>query len=137
MKPALFCAALIMAPVLALPDAPALAQQAQIGAQTWGQPGYGAYARPSPLSEARHNAHARLGAAGDGYTYGDGPVPAYRGHRHDGRHFGRGGWRADGPRVGYRDEWGYNDDRPPRFRTGRRATDWPRDSGPDDYPYDR
>lgn len=103
------------------------------GGRSWGQPYYGAYSRPSPLSEAEPKAHARLGAAGDGDTYGAGPViprgyghggyGAYRGYGYDRSAYGYGHarrYRYDRPsQPGYRDEWGYNDDRPPsRWRSG-------------------
>ena len=110
---------------------PSLAQS--YDGRTWGQPYYGAYARPSPLSEAEPEVHARLGAAGGGYTWGSGPVVyqpygyggGYRGYGH-GRTYGYGYGhghsygRYDRPsQPGYRDEWGYNDDRPPsRWRSG-------------------
>lgn len=99
--------------------------QAQSHGRTWGQPWYGAYAQPSPLSETRPETHARIGAAGGGHSYGEGPV-VYRAYGHD--RGGRYGWSRHGHRYGrydrpsqpgYRDEWGYNDDRPPsRRRSG-------------------
>ena len=104
------------------------------GGRTWGQPYYGAYSQPSPLSEAEPETHARLGAAGGGYTYGSGPViprgyghggyGAYRGYGYSRSAYGHArGHRYDRPsQPGYRDEWGYNDDRPPsRWRSGSRS----------------
>ena len=147
--------AALSAAVLALAAA-APSQAQSFGGRTWGQPYYGAYARPSPLSEAEHETHARLGAAGGGYTYGSGPVvyrpygygAGYRGHGHGhaygyGYGHGYGYGRYNRPsRPGYRDEWGYNDDRPPsRWRPGsiRSSRDYAyRSCGcPDVYLYDR
>lgn len=115
--------------VLAALTTPAQAQS--YGGRTWGQPYYGAYSHPSPLSEAEPETHARLGAAGGGYTWGSGPILP-RGYGHGGYGGNRGysydrsgyghahGHRYDRPsQPGYRDEWGYNDDRPPsRWRSG-------------------
>lgn len=127
-------------------------QAQSYGGRTWGQPYYGAYARPSPLSEAEPETHARLGAAGGGYTYGGGPVVyqtygyggGYRGYGHGrayGYGYGHGYGRYDRPsRPGYRDEWGYNDDRPPsRRRSGSGSSrDYYRSCGCSDvYLYDR
>lgn len=127
MKPVLSAAAVLAFAAMATPS-----HAQSYGGRTWGQPYYGAYARPSPLSEAEPETHARLGAAGGGYTYGSGPVVyrpygygGYRGYGH-GRAYGYGYGRGDSyrrhdppPRPGYRDEWGYNDDRPPsRWRSG-------------------
>lgn len=118
MKLALSAAATLALAALATP-----AHAQSYGGQTWGQPYYGAYARASPLSEGEPETHARLGAAGGGYTYGSGPVVyqpygyggGYRAYGH-----GHGYGRYDRPsQPGYRDEWGYNDDRPPsRWRSG-------------------
>lgn len=122
---------MIAAAVLALAALTTPAQAQSYGGRTWGQPYYGAYSHPSPLSEAEPETHARLGAAGGGYTWGSGPVyqtygyGGYSSYGH-GRAYGRGyghgyGYgRYDSPaQPGYRDEWGYNDDRPPsRWRSG-------------------
>lgn len=149
MKLVLSAAALLALAALATP-----AHTQSHGGRTWGQPYYGAYAQSSPLSEAEPETHARLGAAGDGYTYGSGPVIP-RGYGHGGygawRGYGRAGYgyghaqgrRYDRPsQPGYRDEWGYNDDRPPsRWRSG--STRSSRDYGyrscncSDVYLYDR
>lgn len=124
---------LAAAAVLALTAVAAPSHAQSYGGRTWGQPSYGAYAQPSPLSEAEPGTHARLGAAGDGYTYGSGPViPRGYGQGGYGDYSGSGysrsaysygharGHRYDRPsQPGYRDEWGYNDDRPPsRWRSG-------------------
>ena len=108
-------------------------------AQTWGQPVYlNAYGHPvggTPLSEVETRSYVRTGRWADGYS--DRPrvyIPApgygrpYAAYAH-GYGYGRGhnaGWYDHGQvrhgyghdhdrpaRAGYRDEWGYNDDRPP------------------------
>lgn len=108
-------------------------------AQTWGQPVYlNPYGRPvggTPLSEVETRSYVATGRWADGYS--DRPqvyVPA-PGHgadyRHDrsydrygygrGRGYGSGNRRGYGSQdrrgarsqAGYRDEWGYQDDRPP------------------------
>lgn len=129
-----------------LAAAAALATLALAGtasAQTYGQPVYlNAYGRPvggTPLSEVETRSYVETGRRADGYS--DRPrayVPApgygrpyasygssYRqagygsygyggGHRYGHRHDSR---RYDPPsRPGYRDEWGYQDDRPPVWR---------------------
>ena len=137
-------------------------------AQTYGQPVYlNAYGRPvggTPLSEVETRAYVGTGRWADGYS--DRPtvyVPApgygqpysYRGYGHDygrygyGREYGRYGYssgygqrRYDPPsRSGYRDEWGYNDDRPPSAQRGsydRRTRRYDGDCGCGDvYFYDR
>lgn len=85
-----------------------------------------------------------------GYGYSDGRA----GRAYDSRHgYGYGGYGYGGdyryggrydapPRPGYRDEWGYNDDRPPSSWRGRSSRDYghrhDRDCGcPDVYFYDR
>ena len=153
MKLALSAAVLALVTPMLLGATPSDAQS--YDGRTWGQPYYGAYARPSPLSEAEPETHARLGAAGGGYTWGSGPLVdqthGYGGHRGygHGRSYGHGygqGYRYgryDRPsQPGYRDEWGYNDDRPPsRWRPG--STRSSRDYAyracncPDVYLYDR
>ncbi|MBX3476785.1 MAG: hypothetical protein KF910_04210 [Brevundimonas sp.] len=127
--------------VLAAPDA----VQAQFhGGRAWGQPAYGADIQPSPLSEARARAHARLGAAGDGYAHGEGPlIHRPHGYDHGNRHrWGRGSGYGGRYAAGYRDEWGYADDRPPsRWRSWPRGDapryGWSGRDGPDVYLYDR
>lgn len=131
-------------------------------AQTYGQPVYlNASGRPvggTPLSEVETRSYVGTGYWADGYS--DRPqvyVPApgydraYGSHGYDrgydnGRH-GRGydrypRGRYDAPsRSGYRDEWGYNDDRPPSSRQGSdegRSRHYERDCGCSDvYLYDR
>ncbi len=113
-------------------------------AQTYGQPVYlNAYGRPvggTPLSEVETRSYVETGRWADGYSdrpqvyvpapgYGQGYASHGYGRRYDdGRHgygYGRShgyghdrGYRRSDPpsRPGYRDEWGYNDDRPPSAR---------------------
>lgn len=95
-------------------------------AQTYGQPVYlDGYGRPvggTPLSEVEARSYVQTGRRADGYSdrsrvyvpgsgYGSGRDHRRygQGHSHD-----RSGHRYDPPlRAGYRDGWGYNDDRPP------------------------
>lgn len=145
-----------------------LALSSAASAQTYGQPVYlNSYGRPvggSPLSEVETRSYVETGRWADGYS--DRPtvyVPApgygqpygYRGYGYgDYRHgygrygyssgygYGYGNRRYDPPsRSGYRDEWGYNDDRPPSARRGsydRRTRSHDRDCGcADVYFYDR
>lgn len=114
-------------------------------AQTYGQPIYlNAYGRPvggTPLSEVETRSYVGTGRWADGYS--DRPqvyVPApgygrpyvsygsdYRSYGYDdGYRYGRGGgyrygYRDYDPpsRRGYRDWWGYDDDRPPSAWRGR------------------
>ncbi len=131
-------------------------------AQTYGQPVYlNAYGRPvggTPLSEVETRSYVETGLWADGYSdrpqihvrapgYGEVRYPSgygssgYGGYGHDRGH--RYGGRYDPPsRPGYRDAWGYDDDRPPsawRGRSERRVRhDHDRDCGcPDVYLYDR
>lgn len=142
---------LAAASVLALAT---LAAAGAASAQTYGQPVYlNAYGRPvggTPLSEVETRSYVGTGYWADGYS--DRPqvyVPAPgdgrdygHGYRREHRHYGRGYSRSDAPsQPGYRDEWGYNDDRPSSSRRwsddggARRHT---RDCGcPDVYLYDR
>jgi len=100
-------------------------------APSWGQPVYlDGWGRPiggSPLSEVETRSYVETGRWADGYearprVYVPGRGPAY----------------APRPYQGYRDEWGYNDD---RARPGRQGyIDGRRygyDDGPDVYLYDR
>lgn len=135
-------------------------------AQTYGQPIYlNAYGRPvggTPLSEIEVRSYVETGRWADGYSERPRvyvPLPGY-GQGHPGHGYGRGGDRRHGrqhfdreysryggdrhdppPQPGYRDEWGYNDDRPPSAR--RWSDDGPsrrhdRDCGCTDvYLYDR
>lgn len=106
------------------------------GVTAYGQPVYGrpygyppGYAGPgTPLSEIETQAYVRTGENADGYAhYGYGGYPSA--YRYDGHGQGYGysryregyGYRGDGyrrerVRQGYRDAWGYQDDRP---RTAR------------------
>ena len=134
-RPLVF-AALAAGLALALAAGPA-------AAQTWGQPIYvgpgGHIVGGSPLSEVETRSYVQTGRWADGYS--EQPyvyVPArpydrngYGGYGHD--RSGYGGRRGDGysghgqgyrnpradSRVGYRDVWGYNDDRPPAYRAHR------------------
>ena len=121
-------------------------------AQTYGQPlylnGYGHPVGGTPLSEVETRSYVETGRWADGnsdrpYVYV--PSPGYRqgyghgrhGHRHD-RGYGRYGAPSQ---PGYRDEWGYNDDRPPsaqRWSGEERSRRRDRGCGcSDDYLYDR
>ncbi len=127
-------------------------------AQTWGQPvyvtPYGAAVGGTPLSEVetrsyRHTGRHANGYAGEVYVHAPAQVHGSRhgyspdrryGPDHDRYGYGQG---RDGrrPRQGYRDEWGYDDDRHPSARSGRRDRQarYPdRDCGCGDvYLYDR
>lgn len=145
-------------PLAAAAALAALALAGAASAQTWGQPVYlNAYGRPvggTPLSEVETRSYVQTGRWADGYSdlprvyvpapgYGRGynQTPDYARHGHGS---GRGHYdrrRYDPPsRPGYRDEWGYNDDRPPSAWRGqvdrRRRQD--NDCGCGDvYLYDR
>lgn len=135
-------------------------------AQTWGQPVYlDAWGRPvggGPLSEVETRAYVGTGRWADGYSdrpqvhvpapYGQGYGYAQGrdrygygygyGYGRDHPRYHRGYRRYDPPsRPGYRDEWGYNDDRPPSARRWSDDRDYrghDRDCGCGDvYPYDR
>ena len=131
-----------------------LALAGAASAQTYGQPIYlDAYGRPvggSPLSEVETRSHLGTGLRADGYSDRPQvyvPAPGYgqgfgyshgygRGHSH----YGHRGY--DRPsRPGYRDEWGYNDDRPPssrRWSDDGRSRRRDRDCGCSEvYLYDR
>ena len=131
---------------------------------------YGRVVGGTPLSEVETRAYVTTGRWADGYTgppHVYVPAPAYAG-RHDrrtgygygygrddrwhdrqgadrhgyGYGHGHGGYRHDpGRRAGYRDVWGYNDDRPPTTHARSRSTRdhrHDRDCGcPDVYLYDR
>ncbi|WP_426027426.1 hypothetical protein [Brevundimonas sp. TWP2-3-4b2] len=104
-------------------------------AQTWGQPVYlNAYGRPvggSPLSEFETRSYVETGRRADGYSDRPRvyvPVPGY-GRPYGGHGYGTYGYdrdryrdgsgRYDRPPVpGYRDVWGYNDDRSPTSTRG-------------------
>lgn len=134
-------------------------------AQTYGQPVYlNAWGRPvggTPLSEVETRSYVETGRWADGYSDRPQvyvPAPGYgipfatRGHHHgyDRNRYGYGrgyGYTAHrgrydrSARSGYRDEWGYNDDRPPSARgwsEDRRGRRYDRDCGCGDvYLYDR
>lgn len=140
-----------------------LAHAGAASAQTYGQPVYlNAYGRPvggTPLSEVETRSYVQTGRWADGYSDRPQvyvPAPGYgipyatKGHRHgyyrNRRGHGydytshRGRYERPG-RAGYRDEWGYNDDRPPSARgwsDDRRGRRYDRDCGCGDvYLYDR
>ena len=126
-------------PLAAAAAVAVLALAGAASAQTWGQPVYlNAYGRPvggAPLSEVDTRSYVQTGRWADGYSdlpRVHVPTPGYgrgysqdHGHARHGHGSGRGysGYgrrRYDPPsRPGYRDEWGYNDDRPPSARRGR------------------
>lgn len=129
-------------------------------AQTWGQPVYvtpsGRPVGGTPLSEVETRSYVETGRWADGYgppvqvrVPAPGPTYPGQGYGHGYERYGYGygsgyGYRAPRqaprPYQGYRDEWGYDDDRPPSAR-------WARDRGdrrhsdacgcPDVYLYDR
>ena len=129
----------------------------------WGQPVGG-----TPLSEVETRSYVQTGRWADGYSDRPQvyvPAPGYGlpytapGHRygygrgHDDHRYGYGpsrhGYGYSPPRrrhdrptqPGYRDEWGYHDDRPPSARgwsEDRRSRRYDRDCGCGDvYLYDR
>ena len=125
-----------------------LALAGAASAQTWGQPVYlNAYGRPvggTPLSEVETRSYVETGRWADGYSERPRvyvPAPEY------GRGYGHGYSRyapdryAPPSRPGYRDEWGYSDDRSPsarRWSDDRRSRRHDRDCGCGDvYLYDR
>jgi len=141
-----------------------LALAGAAAAQTWGQPVYlNAYGRPvggSPLSEVETRSYVGTGRWADGYAdrpRAHVPAPGYDRHHRDRRQgglgygYGHGQERRYGgyghrphdppPRPGYRDAWGYDDDRPPAARRWSEERRYRRDEGRCDcgdvYLYDR
>ena len=157
----------MLRPLAAAAALATLALAGAASAQTYGQPIYlNAYGRPvggTPLSEVETRSYVETGRWGDGYSdrpqvyvpapgygrpyvgYGSG-YRSYGSHGHGAYGYDRG-YRYGGhydppPRPGYRDAWGYNDDRPPSAWRGRgeRRVHYQhdRDCGcPDAYFYDR
>lgn len=145
----------------------ALALAGPAAAQTWGQPvylnAYGGSVGGTPLSEFETRSYVATGRWADGYSEGPqilAPAPGYgvpyaaRNHGlvyNHGHHRQRYGYdqgrhrhidvHARHVRPGYRDTWGYNDDRPPAARgwtDDRRGRRHDRDCGCGDvYLYDR
>lgn len=103
------------------------AASAQTFAPSWGQPVYlDAWSRPvggTPLSEVETRPYVETGRWADGYherpyVYVPGRAPHYRYDSHrSGYRYGHDRNRSR-PYQGYRDEWGYNDD---RARPGRQG----------------
>lgn len=112
-------------------------------AQTWGQPTYtpgpdGPIVHvPRPGYGAYNGSYSSYGGASygsGGYRYGYGGYGrgidyGYQGYErqdygHPRPHYGHDGYRSQGreprPRPGYRDRWGYNDDRAPSAAFGTR-----------------
>ncbi|WP_339914638.1 hypothetical protein [uncultured Brevundimonas sp.] len=124
---------------------------------------YGHIWSGSPRSEVNTRAYVRTGHAADGYSFRY--YPSSRDHRYHVRPLWRSGpetraWRDRGgrygysaayghnrsgarPAPGYRDRWGYDDDRPPVGRSGRgdrhraRHDGWHACGCADVYLYDR
>lgn len=126
------------------------AATAQTHAPSWGQPVYldswGCPLGGTPLSEVETRSYVETGRWADGsherpYVYVPGRAPGY-GHGYGASRYRRYGYEGRGydrrPHQGYRDEWGYNDD---RARPGRQGYvdhyGRSRDRGPDVYFYDR
>ena len=141
-----------------------LALAGPAAAQTWGQPlyvsPYGHGVGGTPLSEVETRSYVNTGRWADGYSdqaYVYLPAPGYgpryghdRGYGYGHDRYDRDRYGRDGsgygqaryePRSGYRDVWGYNDDRPPSARGGsreHRSHYHDRDCGCGDvYLYDR
>lgn len=121
-----YAAAVALAALVLIPlSGPGIA-----AAQTWGQPVYlNAYGRPvggSPLSEVETRSYVETGRLADGYSDRPRvylPIPGY-GRPYGGHGYGTHGSDRDRyrdgsgrydqrPAPGYRDVWGYNDDRSP------------------------
>lgn len=124
------------------------AAAAQDYAPSWGQPIYlDAYGRPvggTPLSEVESRAYVETGRWADGYSerpyvYVPGRAPAYGYGAYRPYAYSSYGRSERRPYQGYRDEWGYQDDRArPGSRGYVRGHRHDRDCGcPDVYLYDR
>lgn len=119
MRPAVFVVGLVLCGGLMLAGSPAAAHG---HGQTYGQPYYpGADARRW-IGEAQTRAYAATGDQADGHGYVPRPIVP-QAHDRGGRYgYSPGPYRrhVPAPRYGYRDDWGYQDDRPPsRFRSAR------------------
>lgn len=128
------------------------AASAQTHAPSWGQPVYldawGRQVGGTPLSEVETRSYVGTGRWADGYSdypyvHVPGRAPpygygyGYGSGRYRGQGYGRGGSERR-PDQGYRDEWGYNDDRARPGRQGyvdRYGRSY--DRGPDVHVYDR
>ncbi|MBU1384843.1 MAG: hypothetical protein KKG14_10830 [Alphaproteobacteria bacterium] len=116
-------------------------------AQTWGQPvyvtPYGGRVGGTPLSELETRSYVTTGRWADGYADQPRvhvPAPAYASRYGHGRVDGGYGHSryARRPHPGYRDAWGYDDDRPAAAHGWSRERRSGRDCGCGDvYLYDR